>query len=168
MRVSGEDRDRRMRLNWYLGLSDFFRDHADAEIDDETLERRKRLNRDLGDIDDIIGVMNGIKKNKIFAPGPLESAVSLFEEDSDDPEIFDSGDSISITLGLPNAKPGEIGISVGKDRIYIKLARIGYAKEIELPLEVVHEGSRATYKNGVLDIVMMKAPGDTPKVPVNG
>ena len=157
MRVSGEDRDRRKGLNWYLGLSDFFRDHADAEIDDETRERRKRLNRDLGDIDDIIRVMNGIKKDKIFALGPLESAVSLFEEDSDDPEIFDSEDSISITLGLPNAKPGEIEISMGKDRISIRLARIGYAKEIELPLEIVHAGSRATYKNGVLDIVVMKA-----------
>jgi len=134
------------------------------DLNREDREKRARLNRDLGDIGDIIDRINDINRVKdLFSPEDGVDELSWEPEESDEveelnePEILDMGDSLAITLEIRQAEREEIELSVDKSSMYVGTVKQDYKRKIGLPSEVLYKGSRATYKNGVLDIVLRKA-----------
>ena len=116
-------------------------------------ERRKRLNMEPG-LDGIIDRMN-MERNAPFSL-EVDNIINWVPEEAE-PEIIDEGDSLAITLGIPQTRSEEIELSMGKNFVSVEITQQDFKKEIGLPHEVAYKGSRATYKNGVLDMVLRKA-----------
>ncbi|UCE38111.1 MAG: Hsp20/alpha crystallin family protein [Thermoplasmata archaeon] len=73
-------------------------------------------------------------------------------------DVIESKDSISITLEIPGVDKDEIELTVEEDKVSINVdtSQRKYFKEIPLKSRVDPKTSKATYKNGVLDIILKK------------
>ncbi len=73
-------------------------------------------------------------------------------------DIIESDDSISITLEIPGVEKDDINLTVEKDKVSINVdtEQRKYFKEIPLKVNVDSNKPKATYKNGVLDIILKK------------
>lgn len=73
-------------------------------------------------------------------------------------DIIERGNTISVTVELPGIEKDDIDVDIEGRRMTIKVddqhRRI--LKEIELPCGVDEESVKATFRNGVLDIVLNK------------
>jgi HSP20 family protein len=73
-------------------------------------------------------------------------------------DVFDEEDHITVVAELPGVSEDEIKIEVTGD--IFKLTATGkdrkYAKEILLPCKVKKEGLKSSYKNGVLEVTLLK------------
>ena len=80
-------------------------------------------------------------------------------------DIIERGDTISVTVELPGIEKDDIGIDIDGRRMTINVddqhKRI--RKEIELPCGVDEESVKATFRNGVLDIVLNKTEDTQPR-----
>jgi HSP20 family protein len=75
-------------------------------------------------------------------------------------DVIECKDEISITLEVPGVDKDEIELTVEEDRVAINVdtPQRKYFKEIPLKIKVDPKTSKATYKNGVLDIILKKVP----------
>jgi HSP20 family protein len=73
-------------------------------------------------------------------------------------DVIDCDDEISITLEIPGVETDEIELRVEEDKVSINVDTPSrkYFKEIPLKVKVDPNTSKATYKNGVLDIILTK------------
>lgn len=73
-------------------------------------------------------------------------------------DVIESDDSISITLEIPGVDKDDIELTVKEDKISINVDTPSrrYFKEIPLKVTVDPNTSKATHKNGVLDITLKK------------
>jgi HSP20 family protein len=73
-------------------------------------------------------------------------------------DVIECDDSISITLEIPGVNKDEIELRVEEDKVSINVdtSERKYFKEIPLKARVDPKTSKATYKNGVLDIILKK------------
>jgi HSP20 family protein len=73
-------------------------------------------------------------------------------------DVIDCDDYISITLEIPGVEKNEIDLTVKEDKVSISVDTNNrrYFKEIPLSAKVNTNTSRATYRNGVLDITLEK------------
>lgn len=80
-------------------------------------------------------------------------------------DVIESKDSISITLEIPGVDKDEIELRVEEDKVSINVdtSQRKYFKEIPLKARVDPKTSKATYKNGVLDIILSKLQTKSPK-----
>ena len=71
-------------------------------------------------------------------------------------DVIESDDSISITLEIPGVDKDQIELRVEEDKVTINVDTSSrkYFKEIPLKVKVDTKTSKATYKNGVLDITL--------------
>jgi hypothetical protein len=145
MGLDRETREKRVKLNMDLGLRDFLVEGLG--LDGEIREKREK-DVDLEDIDYLVG---GSGKNDPI--GSLQGRGLGV----DGAEIFDAGCFLSVTIETPPARRDELELLIDRACLIVKISNLGFKKAISLPSEVVREGSRATYKNGVLDIVLKKA-----------
>lgn len=80
-------------------------------------------------------------------------------------DIIERGDTISVTVELPGIEKDDIDVDIEGRRMTIKIddqhRRI--RKEIELPCGVDEESVQATFRNGVLDIVLNKTEDTKPQ-----
>lgn len=76
-------------------------------------------------------------------------------------DIIEKEDSIAVTLEIPGVEKDDIDLSVAEDYLTINVDAMNrkYFKELPLPSKIVPNDVKATYKNGVLDIVMSKGKG---------
>lgn len=76
----------------------------------------------------------------------------------DDADIIENDISVSITLELPNAKKRDIFLEVSEHslEIHVDSAANPYYKKMDIPSDVKPDTTKATYKNGVLDIEIIK------------
>ena len=81
-------------------------------------------------------------------------------------DVIECEDSISITLEIPGVEKEEIELNVEEDKVAINVdtAERKYFKEIPLKVKVDPKTSKATYKNGVLDIILSKVPQKDKKI----
>ncbi|MEE9224057.1 MAG: archaeal heat shock protein Hsp20 [Thermoplasmata archaeon] len=92
------------------------------------------------------------------------SGESVRNEVSREPlsDIIERGDTISVTAELPGIEKDDIDVHIDGRRMTITVddqdRRI--SKEIELPCGVDEESVKATFRNGVLEIILNKT-GDT-------
>jgi len=73
-------------------------------------------------------------------------------------DVIDCDDYISITLEIPGVEKDEIDLTVKEDKVSISVDTNNrrYFKEIPLSAKVNPNTSKATYRNGVLDITLKK------------
>ena len=73
-------------------------------------------------------------------------------------DVIESEDSVSITLEIPGVDKDEIELTVEEDKVSINVdtPQRRYFKEIPLKVKVDPKTSKATYKNGVLDVILKK------------
>ncbi|MCK5292625.1 MAG: Hsp20/alpha crystallin family protein [Thermoplasmata archaeon] len=79
-------------------------------------------------------------------------------------DIIERGDTISVTVELPGIEKDDIDVDIDGRRMTINVddqhRRI--QKEIELPCGVDGESIKATFRNGVLDVVLNKTEDAKP------
>ncbi len=118
-------------------------------------ERKKRPKRDLEDIDEILDRINKITGFRdFFAPEEEKGEIVSWKPDA--PEVLDTGDSLAVTLEVPGVQKDEIELFVGRDSISVEVREEGPRKYIKLPQDISPKNSKATYKNGILDIILKK------------
>jgi len=73
-------------------------------------------------------------------------------------DVIPEEDVIRVVAELPGVDKNDIQLNVTEKVLTIKVdtPERKYYKEVELPEEVESEGARATYKNGVLEVVLKK------------
>jgi HSP20 family protein len=73
-------------------------------------------------------------------------------------DIIETDESIAITIELPGVEKEDIDLEVFETEAIIKVDTLGrkYYKQIGLPCAVIPSSTRATYKNGILDISIEK------------
>ena len=85
-------------------------------------------------------------------------------------DIIEGDDDVAVTVEIPGVEKNDIDLNVTKDNIEIKVdtPHRKYHKKLDLPCDVVPNSTKATYKNGILDIVVKrkekKKPGSGYKV----
>jgi HSP20 family protein len=73
-------------------------------------------------------------------------------------DIIDTDGEISVTVNIPGAEKEDIHLNVTDDslEIIINTPKVRYHKIHKLPCDVKPKATIASYKNGVLDIVMKR------------
>ena len=80
-------------------------------------------------------------------------------------DINETADQIAITVELPGVNKEDIDINVMEDKVdvNVKTESRKYFKSIDLSSPVEKDSSKATYTNGILDLVLTKKESDEPK-----
>ena len=80
-------------------------------------------------------------------------------------DINETDDQIAITVELPGVSKEDIDINVMDDKVEVnvKTESRKYFKSIDLKSLVDSESSKATYTNGILDLVLTKKESEKPK-----
>tara|TARA_B100000953_G_C17877328_1_gene376837 strand:- start:15 stop:587 length:573 start_codon:yes stop_codon:yes gene_type:complete len=80
-------------------------------------------------------------------------------------DINETADQIAITVELPGVDKEDIDINVMEEKVEVnvKTESRKYFKSINLNSLVETESSKATYTNGILDLVLTKKETDKPK-----
>lgn len=79
-------------------------------------------------------------------------------------DVLDTDTEVSITVELPGVEKQDVNLHVTEDAVTVRVDKgRKYHKRIELPAKVVPSSAKATFKNGVLDLVVRrKAEGKDP------
>ncbi|MBN1109556.1 MAG: Hsp20/alpha crystallin family protein [Methanomassiliicoccales archaeon] len=79
-------------------------------------------------------------------------------------DVVEEGDKVRVTVELPGVEKEDIDLRA-EDRylnISVDTERKKFCKRLDLPCDVLSESASAEYRNGVLTVVMDRAP-ETPK-----
>jgi len=85
-------------------------------------------------------------------------------------DIIEGDTDVAVTVEIPGVEKNDIDLNVKNDTLEIKVDSPDrkYHKSLDLPCDVVPKTTKATYKNGILDVVIKrkqkKKPGDGYKV----
>lgn len=85
-------------------------------------------------------------------------------------DIIEGDNDVAVTVEIPGVEKEDIDLNITRDKLDIKVEnqQRKYHKTLDLPCDVKPKTTKATYKNGVLDIVIKrrekKQPGDGYKV----
>ena len=85
-------------------------------------------------------------------------------------DIIEGDNDVAVTVEIPGVEKGDIDLNVKNDTLEIKVdtPKRKYHKRLDLPCGVVPKTTKATYKNGILDVVIKrkekKKPGSGYKV----
>jgi len=81
-------------------------------------------------------------------------------------DIIEGDEDVAITVELPGVEKNDIDLNITSDNLEIKVDKENrkYHKSMQLPCDVLPKTTKATYKNGILDIVIKrkekKKPGE--------
>lgn len=97
-------------------------------------------------------------------PSHQEGDITVFEGDEfegDDPEIGtidvkEESDKITVTVETKNATRDQINVTLNENQLHVKLiGRFESAhREVKLPGDVDEERATATFRNGVIDVLL--------------
>ena len=85
-------------------------------------------------------------------------------------DIIEGDDDVAVTVELPGVEKEDVALNVTGDMIEITVdtPKRKYHKRLDLPCNVKPKTTKATYKNGILDVVIKrkekKKPGDAHRV----
>jgi len=98
------------------------------------------------------GAQKAAERPQITAREPVTDVIAAKKE-------------IAVTFEMPSVEKNDIDLKVSADRVTIsaKTEERTYTKEVELPQEVDSENAKATYHNGVLEVVIPLAKQKGPK-----
>lgn len=74
-------------------------------------------------------------------------------------DVIEGAEEVTVTVEIPGVEKDDIDLSVTEDELKIKAHRgeRKYSREIKLPVPVLPDTTKATYKNGILDVVVKRA-----------
>ena len=73
-------------------------------------------------------------------------------------DVIEGNDDISITVEVPGVEKEDINLNINDSSIDIDVFTLNrkYQKSIDLPCSVIPNKAKATYKNGILDIIIKR------------
>jgi HSP20 family protein len=185
-----EDRDRRRRRRNPFDIFGFDDDFIrDIFNDDRVMDDFKRMAEEMMKM--FSGaqpgkpIVHGFKirfgpdgKPKIedFGNKPIKSPNGeplISEEREPLTDIIEGDNDVAVTVEIPGVEKNDIDLNITKDTLEIKVdtPQRKYHKVLELPCDVIPNTTKATYKNGILDIVIKrkekKKPGSGYKVNID-
>lgn len=114
----------------------------------------------------VIREFGNIKPSKRPSPfGYKRPFLEIKEEREPLVDVITEDDSIRVLAEVPGVEKSDIKLSCSERLLTISVdsEERKYYKEVELPVEVDPKVSKATYKNGVLEIVLTKLKKEKPK-----
>ncbi|MEJ5293269.1 MAG: archaeal heat shock protein Hsp20 [Candidatus Methanosuratincola sp.] len=89
---------------------------------------------------------------------PWEPAFSLKEEREPLVDIIEGENDVRVVAELPGVEKEDIKVYATEKTITIDVSgkERSYYKELELPVEVDPSNSRSNYKNGILEVILLK------------
>ncbi|MEW5759853.1 MAG: archaeal heat shock protein Hsp20 [Candidatus Thermoplasmatota archaeon] len=95
---------------------------------------------------------------RMFEPGEREGEFQLPGTREPMTDVIESEKTVSITAEMPGIEKSDVDIDANEESVVIKVekGKRRYYKEIELPCKVNTNTAKATFNNGVLDIVFEK------------
>jgi HSP20 family protein len=88
-------------------------------------------------------------------------------------DIIEGDEEVAITVEIPGVEKGDIDLNVTEDNLEITVdnPERKYHKNVDMPCDVKPKTTTATYKNGVLDVVVKrkdkKKPGEGYRVNID-
>ena len=116
---------------------------------------------------------DGKPKIEDFGNKPIKSPKGepiISEEREPLTDIIEGDDDVAVTVEIPGVEKEDIDLNVTKENIEIRVdtPQRKYHKSLDLPCDVLPKTTKATYKNGILDVVIKrsekKKPGSGYKV----
>ena len=116
---------------------------------------------------------DGKPKIEDFGNKPIKSPDGeplISEEREPLTDIIEGDNDVAVTVEIPGVEKQDIDLNVKKDILEIKVdtPQRKYHKKLDLPCDVLPKTTKATYKNGILDVVIKrtekKKPGSGYKV----
>ncbi|MEM1977010.1 MAG: archaeal heat shock protein Hsp20 [Nitrososphaerota archaeon] len=91
-------------------------------------------------------------------PGREPEMVEVSEAREPLVDVFEEEDVIKVIAEVPGVEKDDINLNATERRLIIKVdtPQRKYYKEVDLPAEVDPQSAKATYKNGVLEVVLKK------------
>ncbi|MCG2826183.1 MAG: Hsp20/alpha crystallin family protein [Thermoplasmatales archaeon] len=156
---------------------DFFGDFFGEDFDEEMRRMRKHMERLFREIPK--GIDTGEMERKVYGPFVYGFSMKVgpdgkpqFREFGNTPrkgiaelgerepltDVIESEDSVSVTLEIPGVEKNDIALSATEDILTIDVdtPKRKYHKDVAMPCKVIPDSTAATYKNGILDVVMKK------------
>lgn len=102
--------------------------------------------------------------NKQIKSPKGESIIS--EEREPLTDIIEGNNDVAVTVEIPGVEKDDINLNIKNDYLEIKVdtPQRKYHKRLDLPCDVIPTTTKATYKNGILDVVIKrkekKKPGE--------
>jgi len=118
---------------------------------------------------------DGKPKIQEFGNRPLKTPKgepTISEEREPITDIIEGDDDVAVTVEIPGVEKKDIDLNVIGDTLEIKVDAPNwkYHKTVKLPCDVIPKTTKATYKNGILDVVIKrkekKKPGEGYRVNV--
>ncbi len=83
---------------------------------------------------------------------------SISEEREPLTDLIEGDDDVAVTVELPGVEKNDIDLNVTGDILEINVGTSGrkYHKLVNLPCDVLPKTTKATYKNGILDVVVKR------------
>jgi HSP20 family protein len=93
-----------------------------------------------------------------FSRKTSNGEVKLSKEREPIVDVIENHENVAITVEMPGVEKKDITLNVKDQKLDINVDGSGrnYHKIVDLPCDVNLESSRATYKNGILDIELKK------------
>ncbi len=92
----------------------------------------------------------------------IESSIPI-HPDEREPHIdmIEGDEEIAVTVEVPNVRKEDIDLRITEDKLEIKVKdpAEGFYKTVKLPSKVDPDTAKATYRNGILDIVIRRKEG---------
>jgi HSP20 family protein len=116
---------------------------------------------------------DGKPKIEDFGNKPIKSPKGeplISEEREPLTDIIEGNDDVAVTVEIPGVEKENIDLNVTKENLEIRVntPQRKYHKNLDLPCDVLPKTTKATYKNGILDVVIKrsekKKPGSRYKV----
>ena len=73
-------------------------------------------------------------------------------------DIIEGDEDVAVTVEIPGVEKEDIDLNISEDTIEIKVdtPQRKYHKSLEMPCDVKPKTTKATYKNGILDVVIKR------------
>ena len=116
---------------------------------------------------------DGKPKIEDFGNKPIKSPNGepiISEEREPITDIIEGDNDVAVTVEIPGVEKEDIDLNVTKEALEIRVdtSQRKYHKRLDLPCDVLPKTTKATYKNGILDVVIKrtekKRPGSGYKV----
>jgi HSP20 family molecular chaperone IbpA len=97
-------------------------------------------------------------QNKI-SPAPTKIPSASIKEREPMVDVFEDGDFVNVTAELPGVEESKVKLEVAKDVITIRsdTSARKYYKEVKLPTSVKKNPAESRFRNGILEIKLVKA-----------
>ncbi|MDG6228893.1 MAG: Hsp20/alpha crystallin family protein [Candidatus Thermoplasmatota archaeon] len=166
------DRNRRRKnpFDQFGFDDDFFNDFFDDRLFDDFRRMAEEMMRMMSQTPPAKPFVHGYKLYvgpdgkphlEDFGNKPVQSEEgqpSISEEREPLTDVIDCGEAVSVTVEIPGVEKEDIDLNVTEDELEITVdtPQRKYHKIVNLPADVMPKTTKATYKNGVLDVIIQK------------